>query len=131
MAKRGRDMRTALGDSMKAEESALEQRFRKADAAWVKDPDQQARPTSPTPEPVPATPKPARPKVERPTYSLLPSDLAMIDRVQERCMREGVMATKSALVRAGIRALEQMPLEDLIELIRSLEVVRAGRPTSR
>ncbi len=112
MAKR--NLKTALGASMQEETDSTQTRVDKADTYF----EAQEMPAAPT----------AQTKVVRDGFSMPADDYALIANLQAQCLKAGIAATKSALLRAGLRALREMSRDDLAELVGSLEKVKTGRP---
>lgn len=108
-----KSMKGALGRSLKTEEKALEARFEKADALFE---------AKPHPRPV------APERVIRDSFTLPSVDYQLISELRTRCLRSATNATKSEIIRAGLHALEQMPNEELLNIILKLPKVKTGRP---
>ena len=47
--------------------------------------------------------------------------------MKARCLKNGVEVKKSQLLRAGLLALEALPLPELLQRIAALSPVKAGR----
>lgn len=120
MAKK--DMKAALGATLKAEETAVKQRFEKAEAAFKS---VEAARSKPVPKPEPAkTPE----KVIRDAFTMPKSDYVLIAKIKERCLKAGISTTKSEILRAGVNALFQMSDTGLKNAILMLSKVKTGRP---
>jgi len=118
MAKK--DMKSALGASLKAEEQAVRSRFEKAESVLGR-----GR-SSPRAEP-PLSSNGAN-KVIRDSFTIPKEEYELISRIKKRCMKAGVSANKSEVLRAGLAALEAMPDKDLANLLGKLTRVKTGRP---
>ena len=56
------------------------------------------------------------------------TDYEKIGQLRAKCLKVGLSVTKSEIIRAGLHALESLPMERLREVIESLEKVKTGRP---
>ncbi|BDT60199.1 hypothetical protein MasN3_36930 [Massilia varians] len=107
-----------LRSTVAHQDQALEDRFAKADSILLKT-------LPPTPEPVPA---PQKSLVVRDTFSLPPSDYALIDAVRRTAAKEGRISTsKSEVIRAGLQVLHLLEGQDLIQALDQLEKILPGR----
>ena len=113
-----KDMRAALGASVRAEERTVTDRFATAEAFFD-------RHNSPAPQPPVAPP---RDKVVRDGFSMPASDYELIAAIQQTCLQAGFSMTKSEVLRAGLRALHDLTPEALKERYQTLEKVKLGRP---
>ena len=111
-----KDMKGALGASMKAEEEAVTDRFARADAHLG------------TSTPPPNAPLEEPSKVIRDSFTMPSSDYALIADIKERCLKAGTNVTKSEVLRAGLTALIKLDEPDLLQVIQSLSKVKTGRP---
>lgn len=108
MAKR--DMKKALGASLKAEEQAVRNRFeqaRTAPAEKTRAPRLQAKP-----EREQAEPEAARQFI-RNSFNVPDGEDKLISRIERRCMKAGVNANKREVIRAALLALDAMPDREL------------------
>ena len=122
-----RDMKTALSTSLKAEERALDSRMAKADAYFS-----HAGTTPITAaEPPHTAPALAHDKVIRDGFSMPANDYKLIAAIQARALTAGIGVTKSKVLRAGLRVLDAMPVEQLKEVLAAVEDVKTGRPLVR
>jgi hypothetical protein len=115
-----RDMKKALGASLKAEEQAVKNRFDKADSVFAGK-DKRAKETRTTK---------AASKVVRDSFTMIEKDYELIPALKERCLKRGVSVNKSQILRAGLNALDNMADEKIIEIINNLAEVKTGRPIS-
>lgn len=80
--------------------------------------------------PAPADP-PAPPagkiKVQRETFTMLPAESDRIDEVRTRAAANKFFTTRSAVIRAGVLALERLSDEQLLQVLGRLPVVKPGR----
>jgi hypothetical protein len=127
MGNKARDIRSALGSSLRAEESRVADRkldrFARADAVM---------------EATTGLPKGESPsdraaiehhRVTRDSFSLPVNDYALLGKLQERGLKAGVHATKSELVRAGLKALMDMKEADFLSALKKVEKIKTGRPS--
>jgi Arc/MetJ-type ribon-helix-helix transcriptional regulator len=117
MAKK--DMKGALGASLKAEEQAVKSRFEKAEAALGKKdglPEQRQRNEVE--------------RVIRDSFTIPNDEYELISKIKRRCMKAGIGANKSEVLRAGLAALNAMPEKELARLFEKLPRVKPGRPSS-
>jgi hypothetical protein len=118
MAKK--DMKSALGASLKAEERAVRDRFEKAESvigggkATLRD---QGKPQ-----------RNGANKVVRDSFTIPGGEYELISLIKTRCMKAGISANKSEVLRAGLAALQAMPDRDLANLFGKLPRVKTGRP---
>jgi len=119
MAKK--DMKKALGASLKAEEQAIRSRFQKAETVLGK--------KAPAPRGQP--PRNGAGKVIRDSFTIPEDEYEMISRIKKRCMKAGVSANKSEILRAGLAALDEMSDRELAQAFRRLVRVKTGRPVTK
>lgn len=112
-----RDMKGALGASLRAEEEAVEDRFARADSIMTR---------GPSPSHTEETP----PRVIRDSFTMPASDYDRIAQLRQRCLRRQVSATKAEVLRAALAALSALSDEELLQVVASLPKVKTGRPTS-
>jgi hypothetical protein len=126
-------MKSALADSLRAEDDAVKMRFEKAESLFANKPQESGQPVAAEPEPeesgVLKKPEPA--KVIRDSFTLPAQDYELITRIKQRCLQAALNATKSEVIRAGLHALDQMEDEELLAMIGSLEKVKTGRPATK
>lgn len=117
MAKK--DMKSALGASLKAEEQAVRSRFEKAESV-IGGGKSGLRAQGP--------PQNGADKVIRDSFTIPGDEYELISRIRKRCMKAGISANKSEVLRAGLAALEAMPDRELANLFGKLSRVKTGRP---
>lgn len=87
--------------------------------------------TSPkTQSPAEVTPSPApagKVKVQRETFTMLPAESNKIDEIRTRAAANKFFTTRSAVIRAGVMALERLSDEQLLQVLGRLPVVKPGR----
>jgi len=127
MAKRS--FKGALGASLEKEESAVHERFARADnllkpddapkKSRVKRP---AKTASKKKVPVVATEK-----VVRDTFSFPPSDYKLIKEVRLRLAKKGRITSKSELMRAALHQLNELSDAEALASVEQLIKVKPGR----
>lgn len=117
MAKK--DMKSALGASLKAEEQAVRSRFEKAESVIGG-----GKSTPRTQE----QPRNGAHKVIRDSFTIPGDEYELIASIKKRCMKAGVSANKSEVLRAGLAALDAMPERELAKVFEGLAKVKTGRP---
>ena len=65
--------------------------------------------------------------VVRDTFSFPDFDYVFLSELQQRCLRNGHYASKSELVRAGLKAMMQMESDDLLKTVQAVEKLKPGR----
>ncbi len=71
-----------------------------------------------------------RDKVVRDSFTMPKADYELIDTLKRKCLGLGVAVKKTELLRAGLAVLEGLPGDGLVEMMRSLDRVKTGRPPS-
>jgi hypothetical protein len=122
MAKR--DMKKALGASIRAEEDAVKSRFERAESALGK-----KRPASGSAMKENGAARPD--KVIRDSFTMPATDYASITRIKQRAMKGGVGTNKSEILRAGLAVLDKMPDKELLKVFEKLPKVKPGRPATK
>jgi hypothetical protein len=122
-----RDMRTALGSSMRAEESrAVDRkldRFARAEAVLkASGAEKQASTDAPAVQ---------HQRVIRDSFSLPANDYGLIGILRERALKAGVQANKSELVRTGLRVLVEMKDSEFLLAVQRVEKIKTGRPAEK
>jgi len=69
-------------------------------------------------------------KVVRDSFTMPETDYAKIAELKKKGLEAGVSIKKSELLRAGLHALEALPIAQLKALLESLEDVKTGRPAA-
>jgi len=134
-----RDRKAALAASIRAEREASRERvpqydkFERAEAVLRKPEDSSRTHTGGEPA-TSETRRAARSraialeKVIRDSFTMPSRDYKKITQLREKCLKAGMSATKSEILRAGLHALENMNVEDLRRVVQSVEKVKTGRP---
>lgn len=140
----------ALSSSIRAEQRAVEQRFdglsnraARADQAFSKtanmyiDQKKEGLEQTQLPQELDVSPAPKDREIEyesgvqqgnvvRANFSMPMSDYELITQLREKCSRNGVILSRSEILRAGLRALLGMPTPHQIEIARSIEHLKPG-----
>ena len=119
-----RNLKTALGDSLQAEEQRVKEKFERAEVLIQGVEDSLVKNEAEPPPP----PEPHK-TVVRDSFTLPEDDYQLIDLLRQRCLKNGVSATKSEIVRAGMHSLNILDDKALIEVLQRLEKIKTGRPT--
>ena len=133
-----RDRKSALAASVQAEREASQgkvprfDKFERAEAALRKPEDPHrtrvgAPATSGTNRTAHARTI-ALEKVIRDSFTMPSRDYKKITQLREKCLKAGLSATKSEVLRAELHALEDMTVENLRQVVQSVEKVKPGRP---
>lgn len=123
-----KDLKSALGKSLREETKAIEKRFAQADMIF-------SQLTSPNLTNSLNTEESQAPdeikieKVIRDSFTLPSQDYQLIDLIRKRALNASVSITKSEVIRAGLLALQSMSEVELVEVINSLTKVKSGRPS--
>lgn len=89
-----------------------------------------AKPSSTAGAPAETTPPVApagKVKVQRETFTMLPVESDKINEVRTRAAANKLFTTRSAVIRAGVLALERLSDEQLVQVLGRLPVVKPGR----
>lgn len=122
MAKK--DMKSALKGSLIKEEQAIKDRFEKAETLLSKE-----KELAPPNEKKKIKPQiKEKLKVIRDSFTMPQVDYELIISLKKRSINLGVEITKSEILRAGLKALEQMPEEEFLSKIALVEKIKTGRP---
>jgi hypothetical protein len=110
----------ALAKSLHDENAAVDERFERAERVLG---------GQGTGRPARHAKRPAQKKVPvvRDTFSFPEFDYALLSQLQQRCLDGGHNASKSELVRAGLKALAQMKDAHLLKAARAVEKLKPGR----
>ena len=116
-----KDIKTALGASLRAEERSVKSRFERAETALAKGRVDRAAKQKPN----------GAAKVIRDSFTIPDGEYELISRIKRRCMKEGISASKSEVLRAGLAALARMPDRELARVFQRLPKVKTGRPAGK
>lgn len=119
MAKR--DMRGALGATLRAEEEAVKSRFEKAESVLG------ARKNGKKRSAAPRQRAESESRVIRDSFTMPETDYGLIGPLKKRCMKAGIGVNKSELLRAGLQALTEMSDRELAQHVDRLIRVKPGR----
>ncbi len=121
-------LKDALGDSLQAEENAVEDRFSKADTVFKISSE---KTTSDKPRKIQKTVVEKKEKVIRDSFTMPQGDHLLIGKIKDRCLKAGIAISKSEIIRAGIHILNLMPKEDLKSAFETVSKVKTGRPPKK
>lgn len=116
-----KNVKGALKASLLNEEKSVQDRFDKAE--FVMTQTETVKAQKQTEEPV----SQPQEKVLRDTFTMLEKDKLLLRDLKLRCMKAGVEASKSELIRAGIQMLNDLPDSELTSMIEKLERLKVGR----
>ena len=124
MAK-ARDMRSALGASLQAEQNRVVERkldrFALAEAVLGStDEKAEKRASSAVHE-----------KVIRDSFSLPSADYGLLGSLRDRGLKSGVHINKSELVRAGLQVLQRFSDAQFLEAVQRVQKLKTGRPAEK
>ena len=69
-------------------------------------------------------------KVVRDSFSFPEDDYRKISELKKTCLTAGVHVKKSEVLRAGLHALTQLGIDELIQAVEKVEKVQTGRPSA-
>ena len=110
----------ALSRSLQDEDTAVEQRFARADSILGGRQGKQRAVLPATPAP------PSKERAVRATFTLAEADSALLPALQQRCLEGRHSAARSEIVRAGLRALAQMQAKEFLTLVKGVEKLKPG-----
>jgi hypothetical protein len=120
-----RDMRSALGASLKAEENRVAERkldrFALAEAVLGSTEDKTDKQLQSN----------TREKVIRDSFSLPSDDYARLRLLRDRGLKCGVHINKSELVRAGLQVLQTLPDSEFLDAVQRVQKLKTGRPAEK
>lgn len=118
-----KDMKTALGASLKAEERSVQSRFEKAESLLGRGKGEGGRHV--------ARADGGAGRVIRDSFTIPDGEYELISLIKKRCMKAGISASKSEVLRAGLAALDAMTEKDLARIFDGLTKVKTGRPATK
>ncbi len=68
-------------------------------------------------------------KVVRDAFTMPEEDHALFGVIQRKCLSLGIVATKSEILRAGLKYLAEQNGESLEKIIRAVPKIKTGRPS--
>lgn len=72
-----------------------------------------------------------QPPVVRDGFSMPKEDYQLIEDIHRICLHNGVIATKSGILRAALRALSELSQDEQVTLMQSLSPIKTGRTPSQ
>ena len=72
--------------------------------------------------------KEKKPKLVRDSFTIPKLEYLLLDQIKQRSGLMGVAVKKSELIRAGIKALAEMPDASLLAAIKAVPTIKTGRP---
>jgi hypothetical protein len=69
--------------------------------------------------------------VIRSSHTLLPRDVEALELLTKRCMSKEIVTNDSQLVRLGLLLAVELPINELVDKIKQVPVVKPGRPKKR
>lgn len=76
----------------------------------------------------PATPK--KQKVVRDAFTMPAEDHDLFAVIQKKCLSLGIVATKSEILRAGLKYMAEQNDKSLEKIIRAVPKIKTGRPVN-
>jgi len=110
-----KDLKIALAKGMKLEEQALQKRFEQADATLLRNPSKKSRCVKEN-------------KAVTKTFTMPQDEFDLIEQIQTKILSIQHVATKSEIVRMGIKSLTSMSDTALLSLLNKIEKLKSGRP---
>jgi len=121
-----KDFASALKKTATTQKQVIDDRFSKADSVLLKMEQRPAKEQA-VPDPVVTLGSPKVDVVIRDTFSMPPSDHALIEKIRVISAKEGRITNKSEVIRAGLQALAALDPTQLVTWLDGLEKVRPGR----
>lgn len=116
-------MKSALGASLKAEEQAVRSRFERAETALGAEKrtsiDQSLHQEH------------SKGKVIRDSFTIPDGEYELISKIKKRCMKAGISANKSEVLRAGLAVLIVLNDKELVKVFENLTRIKTGRPSAK
>jgi len=122
-----RNMKSALGNSLKAEQEAVKSRFERAETVLARNDVSNLTPAPPEAQEKPSEAISDETRVKRDSFTMPTSDYEQIAQLQKRCLKSELSVSKSEILRAGLLALSTLSDEDLVALVAGLPKVKTGR----
>ena len=113
-----KNIKSALANSLKHEDLAVEQRFQNAETALAKR----------SHEPLPSRPTSPANLVIRDSFTMPDDDYQLLALLKKRALNLAVSVNKSQLLRAGLIMLNNSSDKAFVDSIEQLDKVNVGRP---
>lgn len=124
-----KSMKSALTNSLKAEDEAVRSRFEKAERLLEEKTEPNSNQLASQGQNI-VEPSEQQ-KVIRDSFTLPSGDYELITTIRQRCLKSAVNVTKSEVIRAGLQILQSLSDEELVQVLNSLEKVKTGRPSGK
>tara|TARA_R110001606_G_C15400859_1_gene652972 strand:- start:2794 stop:3195 length:402 start_codon:yes stop_codon:yes gene_type:complete len=72
--------------------------------------------------------KPAASKVKRDSFTMPEDDYELIHKLINKLMKAGMLMNKGEILRAGLKALNDMSVKELKDVCDQVERIKTGRP---
>lgn len=118
-----KDMKTALGNSMRAEESAVRDRFAQAETLLARNDVSESQPHGKNGN----IPEEDREPVKRDSFTMPLTEYEQIATLQKRCLKMEKNTSKSEILRCGLVALAALSDEELAEMLTQIPKIKTGR----
>lgn len=115
-----KNLKAALGKSLQAEEKSVQDRFSRADQILDSDSKQQESKKSAS--------LPPKKKTIRDSFTMPQDDYDLIKVIKDRCLASGIVLNKGEVIRAGLRTLNDLSVDELKQAVSNIERVKQGRP---
>jgi len=74
--------------------------------------------------------EPQKQKVIRDAFTMPADDHGLFAEIQKTCLSIGINATKSEILRAGLKYLAGLDAKDLEKIIKTVPKIKTGRPSA-
>ena len=72
--------------------------------------------------------KARKPKLVRDSFTMPDTEYAALGEIKKACLKAGIEAKKSELLRAGVALLKRLDTDSIREVLATLPSLKAGRP---
>lgn len=111
-------IKQALSRSIGAEGDSVRDRFSRADTFFTPEEKQTKENEAPS----------EASQLVRDSFTFPPDDYAIIQEIIVRCLRQGISAKKSEVLRAALHTLAALPDSKLTKALTSVPKIKTGRP---
>lgn len=74
--------------------------------------------------------KPVEQKVVRDAFTMPSGDHTLFAEIQKKCLSQGMVVTKSEIVRAGLKYFADLKDAELMKIIKAVPKLKTGRPAT-